>query len=152
MVLKTFIEEKHHGWVTFSDEVSNVYNDDERVDGDGDGRENGDRDLQSQRNLMTIRANVKATIMTITTIAMAMTMTTVLMFMYTLKSTLKTKGGDVAAVEFSLCNSDLSPLVFGTGSLDSFTVVVVLGTVEVVVVLVAVAVVVCIVVLIVPCI
>ena len=101
---------------------------------------------------MTTRATVKATIMTITTIAMAMTMTTVSMFMYTLKSTLKTKGGDVAAVEFSLCNSDISPFVFGTGSLDSFTVVAVLGIVEVVVVLVAVAVVVCILVLIVPCI
>jgi len=142
-----------------------VCNDDERVDDDGDGDgdddgdgngdddgdggENGDRDLQSQRNLMTTRATVKATIMTITTIAMAMTMTTVLMFMYTLKSTLKTKGGDVAAVEFSLCNSDISPLVFGTGSLDSFAVVVVLGIVEAVVVLVAV---VCVVVLIVPCI
>ena len=128
--------------------MSNDCNDDERVDGDDDG----DRDLQSQRNLMTTRATVKATIMTITTIAMAMTMTTVSMFMYTLKSTLKTKGGDVAAVEFSLWNSDISPLVFGTGSLDSFTVVVVLRIVEVVVVLVAVAVVVCIVVLILPCI
>ena len=103
-------------------------NDDERVDGGG----KGDGDLQSQRNLMTTRATVKATIMTITTIAMAMTMTTVLMFMYTLKSTLKTKGGDVAAVEFSLCNSDISPLV--TGSSDSFAVVVVLRIVEVVVV------------------
>ena len=117
-------------------------NDDERVDDDGDGDgdgdddggENGDRDLQSQRNLMTTRATVKATIMTITTIAMAMTMTTVLMFMYTLKSTLKTKGGDVAAVEFSLCNSDKSSPVFG--SLDSFTVVVVLGIVEVIVLVV----------------
>ena len=105
-------------------------NDDERVDGGG----KGDGDLQSQRNLMTTRATVKATIMTITTIAMAMTMTTVLMFMYTLKSTLKTKGGDVAAVEFSLCNSDISPLVFGTGSSDSFAVVVFLRIVEVVVV------------------
>ena len=125
-------------------------NDDERVDGD----ENGNRDLQSQRNLMTTRATVKATIMTITTMTMAMTMTTVLMFMYTLKSTLKTKGGDVAAVEFTLSNSDLSPLVFGTGSLNSFTLVAVVGIVEAVVVLVTVAVevVLCIVVLIVPCI
>ena len=125
-------------------------NDDERVDGD----ENGDRDLQSHRNLMTTRATVKATIMTITTIAMAMTMTTVLMFMYTLKSTLKTKGGDVAAVEFSLCNSDISPLVFGTGSLDSFAVVVVLGIVEVVVVVLVVVdleVALCIIVFIVSC-
>merc|ERR1711954_232940 len=117
---------------TFSDEVSNVCNDDERVDGGG----KGDGDLQSQRNLMTTRATVKATIMTITTTAMAMTMTTVLMFMYTLKSTLKTKGGDVAAVEFSLCNCDKSSPVFG--SLDSFVVIVVLGIVEVVVVLVVV--------------
>ena len=107
-------------------------NDDERVDGGG----KGDGDLQSQRNLMTTRATVKATIMTITTIAMAMT--TVLMFMYTLKSTLKTKGGDVAAVEFSLCNCDISPLVFGTGSSDSFAVVVFLRIVEVVVVVVVV--------------
>ena len=122
-------------------------NDDERVDGGG----KGDGDLQSQRNLMTTRATVKATIMTITTIAMAMTMTTVLMFMYTLKSTLKTKGGDVAAVEFSLCNSDKSSPVFG--SLDSFVVIVVLGIVEVVVVLVVVdlEVVLCIIVFIVLC-
>ena len=139
--------------------MSNECNDDERVDGDGDGDddggENGDRDLQSHWNLMTTRATVKATIMTITTIAMAMTMTTVLMFMYTLKSTLKTKGGDVAAVEFSLCNSDISPLVFGTGCVDFFTVIAVLGIVEVVAVAVLVVVdlevVLCIIVFIVLC-
>merc|ERR1712013_382677 len=83
---------------------------------------------------MTTRATVKAIIMTITTNAMAKTMTTVLMFMYTLKSTLKTKGGDVAAVEFSLCNSDITSLVFGTDSSDSFAVVVFLRILEVVVV------------------